>query len=50
MGGVAFLDNEYTVYGEVVEGLDIIDKIAVTPTKPGDRPVKDVKMNVTILN
>ncbi len=50
LGGAIFLDNEYTVFGEVVEGLDIIDKLAAVPTKPGDRPVKDVKMNVKILN
>lgn len=50
LGGAIFLDNDYTVFGEVVEGLDIIDKLAAVPTKPGDRPVEDVKMNVRILN
>jgi len=39
---------EYTVFGEVVEGLDIIDKIAAVKTAPGDRPVKDVKMNIRL--
>lgn len=42
IGGTPQLDGEYTVYGEVVEGLDIVDKIANTQTKPGDRPVKDI--------
>jgi len=50
LGGTPQLDNDYTVFGEVVEGMDVIDKIAVTPTKPGDRPVKDVKMYVRIVN
>jgi len=50
LGGTPQLDNEYTVFGEVVEGMDVIDKIAAVPTKPGDRPVKDVKMNVRIVN
>lgn len=45
-GGAIFLDGDYTVFGEVVEGLDVIDKIAVTQTAPGDRPLKDVKMKV----
>ena len=39
----------YTVYGEVTEGLDVIDKIAAVKTVKGDRPVDDVKMNISIL-
>jgi len=46
MGGAPFLDMEYTVYGEVVSGLEVIDKIAAVQTAPGDRPVEDVKMKV----
>jgi len=42
VGGTPFLDHNYTVFGRVVEGLDIIDKIAATPTQPGDRPTEDV--------
>ncbi len=49
IGGVPFLDMGYTVFGEVIEGLDVIDKIAAVPTAPGDRPLKDVKMTVTLL-
>ena len=49
IGGRADLDNEYTVFGEVVEGFEVIDKIANVPTAPGDRPLEDVKMNVRIL-
>lgn len=49
LGGYPSLDGEYTVFGEVVEGLDVIDKIAVVPTGPADRPVQDVKMNVRVL-
>ena len=44
IGGTPFLDGEYTVFGEIVEGLDIVDKIAAVETAPGDRPVQDVKM------
>jgi len=38
------LDGNYTVFGEVIEGLDIIDKIAATETGPADRPVKDIRI------
>lgn len=42
MGGTPFLDGEYTVFGEVVEGLDVVDKIAACKTGPQDRPEEDV--------
>jgi cyclophilin family peptidyl-prolyl cis-trans isomerase len=41
-GGTPFLDGAYTVFGEVVEGLDVVDKIAAVETQPGDRPTQDV--------
>ena len=46
VGGTPFLDRDYTVFGMVTEGLDIIDKIANVQTQPGDRPVEDVKMKI----
>jgi peptidyl-prolyl cis-trans isomerase B (cyclophilin B) len=49
VGGTPFLDNQYTVFGEVVEGLDVIDKIAAVQTKPGDRPVADVSMEIEVV-
>lgn len=49
-GGTPQLDNEYTVFGEVVEGLDVIDKIAAVQTGQGDRPVQDVKMRIKMAN
>jgi len=48
-GGTPFLDQNYTVFGEVVEGLDVLDKIANVPTQPGDRPVGDVKMTIKVI-
>ncbi len=48
-GGTPFLDGEYTVFGEVVEGMDVIDKIAAVQTQPGDKTVKDIKMTVKVL-
>lgn len=49
VGGTPFLDDNYTVFGQVYEGLDVIDKIAATPTLPGDRPKEDVKMQVSVI-
>ncbi|MBE7175649.1 MAG: peptidylprolyl isomerase [Mucilaginibacter polytrichastri] len=48
-GGVPHLDRNYTVFGEVVSGLDMIDRIAALKTDTDDRPEKDVKMTVTVL-
>ena len=49
IGGVPHLDQNYTVYGEVVQGLEMVDSIAAVKTAPGDRPVEDVKMEVSVL-
>lgn len=49
LGGVAFLDYDYTVFGEVIDGLDVIDKIAAVQTTEGDKPVKDVAMTIEII-
>lgn len=49
IGGTPFLDRDYTVFGEVVEGLDVIDKIASVKTARGDRPLEDVKMKIKVL-
>jgi cyclophilin family peptidyl-prolyl cis-trans isomerase len=44
IGGTPRLDGTYTVFGEVIEGLDIIDKIASVQTDSNDKPVSDVKI------
>ncbi|GJM36266.1 MAG: peptidyl-prolyl cis-trans isomerase [Saprospiraceae bacterium] len=50
VGGAPFLDNDYTVFGEVVEGLDVIDKMAAVQTDGNNRPLEDVRMKVRILD
>ena len=50
VGGTPHLDGEYTVFGEVVEGLDIIDKIAKVKTGYMDVPVEAVTMTIEIIN
>jgi len=49
-GGTPFLDMEYTVFGEVIDGLEVIDKIAAVQTAQGDRPIEDVKMKIRFLH
>ena len=44
IGGSPHLDMNYTVFGEVIEGLDIIDKIAAVPTDENDRPKTDIRI------
>jgi cyclophilin family peptidyl-prolyl cis-trans isomerase len=44
--GTPFLDNNYTVYGQVIKGLDVIDKIVAQPKNRMDRPLTDIKMTV----
>ena len=47
--GAHFLDMNYTVFGEVTDGFDVIDKIANAPKDKSDRPLKDIKMTVKIV-
>jgi len=48
-GGTPFLDNEYTVFGQVIQGLDVIDKIAKQPTAIGDRPKENIWMKISVI-
>lgn len=50
MGGTPSLDQDYTVFGELVEGFDVLDKIAAVQKDGSDRPLQDVKMKVTLAN
>jgi peptidylprolyl isomerase/peptidyl-prolyl cis-trans isomerase B (cyclophilin B) len=44
-GGIPFLDNQYTVYGEVVDGMDVVEKIENQKTNRSDRPTENVVIN-----
>ncbi len=49
IGGTPFLDNGYTVFGEVEEGLDVVEAIQNSETARGDRPKTDIDMQVTVV-
>ena len=49
LGGTPFLDMNYTVFGEVESGMEVIDKIASVQKGPGDRPVGDVRMYIEVI-
>jgi len=50
LGGTPMLDMEYTVFGELISGMDVVDKIAAVQTGQQDRPVSDVKMTIRMDN
>ena len=48
-GGSPILDMEYTVFGQVTEGMHIIDKLAAVPVGANNRPIKDIPMKVRVV-
>lgn len=50
LGGAPHLDGAYTVFGEVISGLDVIDKIAAVETNMGDKPLQEIKMSIKIID
>lgn len=49
IGGTPHLDGSYTVFGEIVEGLEVLDRIAATQTDSYDRPLEDVVYSISII-
>jgi peptidylprolyl isomerase len=44
-----FLDDRHPVFGRVVEGMDVVDRISKVKTGPGDRPVQEVKITRAVM-
>lgn len=49
VGGTPFLDQSYTVFGEIVKGFDMVDAVAGVPRDQNDRPLANIAMEVTVL-
>ncbi len=49
IGGTPHLDGSYTVFGEVYEGLEVVDKIAAQKTNTQDRPLKEIRMKISMI-
>ncbi len=48
VGGASHLDGQYTVFGKIISGLEVIDKIAAVQVDARDRPIEDISMMVTV--
>jgi cyclophilin family peptidyl-prolyl cis-trans isomerase len=48
VGGTPVLDGDYTVFGKVIKGLEVIDKIAAVSKDPDNRPLEDVRMEISV--
>ena len=49
IGGTPLLEGQYTVFGEVEEGLDVVEMIQSSATGRGDRPIDDIEMRITVV-
>lgn len=49
IGGTPHLDGQYTVFGEVEDGLEVVEMIQGTATGRGDRPIDDIEMRITVI-
>ena len=48
-GWTPWLDHRHTVFGQVMQGLDVVDQMAAVHTDPQDKPVKDIKIESVVI-
>jgi len=49
LNSATFLDGNYTVFGEVLEGMDVVDKIVSQPRDERDNPIERIELTVTVI-
>jgi len=49
IGGIPQLDGNYTVFGEIIKGLNIVDELSSVQTDKNDRPLQDIKFSVSVI-
>ena len=50
IGGTPHLDSHYTIFGEVIDGLEVIDRIAAVEKNKDDRPLIDLRMQIRVIS
>jgi peptidyl-prolyl cis-trans isomerase B (cyclophilin B) len=50
VGGTPFLDNQYTVFGQVIKGIEVLDVLSTVEVDQANRPLEDIKMKISVIN
>lgn len=50
VGGTPFLDNQYTVFGQIIKGIEVLDDLSIVSVDGANRPLEDLRMKITVVN